>query len=370
MAEPSKSDLVNISLNNIKLSEKEGNDKLALDGFFLDIKGGEFLVLLGPTGCGQSDILKIIAGLTEPGSGSVLFNGKNIKEFSPDYKNMAMVFQSQALYPHLTLRKNLEFGLKLANLSKETIDARITEIANLVGISDMLDLTPRRISKPQRQLVAMARAFVKRPQVLLLDSPISELDSQLKVKMQSVIKRFCLNTQATVVYATHNPSEAMTLGDRIAYMENGKIQQIGTSSELYNNPASEEVARFISYPEMNFLEFETRVENERYILDLINASHSMRVPKVFEKFVKNYPKAKIGIRAEHLKIVEEKPGVIPMVVEMQEFSGSSYILYVSRNSQSLSIEIPLGEHYEIGETVYIELENEKLHFFANGKFII
>jgi ABC-type sugar transport system ATPase subunit len=216
----------------------------------------------------------------------------------------------------------------------------------------------------------LARAFVKRPQVLLLDNPLSELDSQLKVKMQSVIKRFCLNSQATVIYATHNPSEAMTLGDRIAYMDQGKILQIGTSYELYNNPVSEDVARFISYPEMNFIEFETEVDGDRYILNLINAAFSMHAPRFYEKFAKVYQKAKIGIRAENLKIVPEKPNAIPMIVEMQEFFGSSSILYVSRESQSLSVEIPLTEHYEIGETVYVELENSGLHFFANGKFIV
>jgi ABC-type sugar transport system ATPase subunit len=315
-------------------------------------------------------MLRVIAGLVEPSAGTVHFNGKTIAEFSPDYKNMAMVFQSQALYPHMSVRKNLEFGLKLANLSRDVINARIAETASLVGISEILELSPKQLAKPEKQLVAIARAFVKRPQVLLLDNPISELDSQLKVKMQSIIKRFCLNTQATVVYATHTPSEAMTLGDRIAYMENGKIVQIGTSYDLYNNPMSEEIARFISYPEMNFLEFEIKVENNYYILDLVNAAYAMRAPKFYEKYAKSHPKAKVGIRAEHLKIVKENSEAIPMIVEMQEFFGSASILYVSRNSQSLAVEIPLNENYEIGETVFIEIDSNKLHFFDNGKFIV
>ncbi|MDR0515452.1 MAG: ABC transporter ATP-binding protein [Fibromonadaceae bacterium] len=365
-----KNDLVAISMSNMRLYENNRGENLELDGFSMDIKGAEFLVLLGPAGCGESAMLRVIAGLMEPTSGTVLFNEKNINEFSPDYRNMAMVFQSQALYPHMSVYKNLEFGLKLANLSKEIISARIAETANLVCISDILDLTPKQLAKPQKQLVAIARALVKRPQVLLLDNPISELDSQLKVKMQSIIKRFCLNTQATVVYATHTPSEAMTLGDRIAYMEKGEVLQIGTSYELYNNPKSEDIARFISYPEMNFLEFETKVEKERYILNLANASYSMPAPKFYEKFAKSYPKAKIGIRAEHLKIVEENQNAIPMIVEMQEFFGSSSILYVSRNSQSLAVEIPLNENYKVGETVFVEFDNNNLHFFADGKFIV
>jgi ABC-type sugar transport system ATPase subunit len=352
------------------LNEKPNKEDIFLESLSLSIKGGEFLVLLGPVTSGGSYILQIIAGLAIPSFGTVLFNEQSLEQFSPDYKNMAMVFQSQALYPHLTVHKNLEFGLKLANLSKETINARIAETASLVGITDILNLRPRQLTKQQRQLVAIARAFVKRPQVLLLDNPISELDSQLKVKMQTIIKRFCLNSGATVVYATHNPSEAMTMGDRIAYLESDKILQIGTSSELYNNPASEDVAKFIGYPEINFLEFEMQVEGNHYILNLVNAAYSMRAPKAYEKFAKLYPKAKIGIRAENIKIIKEQPNAIPVVVEMQEFFGSSSILYVSRESQSLSIEIPLEEHYEIGETVFIEFEESKLHFFANGKFII
>ena len=372
MIKTPKSNLVNISLDNVGLYEKDQQDALALelDGLFLEIKGGEFVALVGPSSSEQTDILRIIAGLKEPVSGRVQFNGQTLQRFSPDYKNMAMVFQSQALYPHLNVRKNLEFGLKLADLPRDTINARIAETANLIGISDILNSSIKQISKPQRQLVAIARAFVKRPQVLLFDNPISELDPQLKVRMQSVIKRFCLNSQVTVIYATHNPSEAMTLGDRIAYIDEGKIQQIGTSYELYNNPVSEDVARFISYPEMNFLEFETEVDGDRYTLNLINADFSIHAPRFYEKFAKVYQRAKIGIRAENLKIVSEKPNAIPMVVEMQEFFGSSSILYVSRESQSLSVEIPLNEHYEIGETVYVELEIGGLHFFANGKFIV
>ncbi len=368
--------MVDISLVQILFSGKSSKkedffDNISvLDGISLDIKAGEFLTLVGPVNNGKSRILRIIAGLTEPDSGTVLFNGKNLSEFSPNYEKIAMVFQSQALYPHLTVRKNLEFGLKMANLSRDTINARISEIADLLDISEILDIKPRQLSGSQKQLAAIARAFVKRPQVLIFDEPISELDSQLKIKIQSIIRRFCINQQATVIYATRNPSEAMTLGDRIVCISDGKIQQIGTNYELYNKPVNEIVARFISYPEMNFLEFETKEENNSRVLYLTNASCSIPVPKAFEKIIEPYPKTKIGIRAENLKIVPEKPNTIPMIVEMQEYVGSQSILHVSREHQTLAVEVPLSESYELGETVHIEFAESGIHLFADGKFIL
>jgi ABC-type sugar transport system ATPase subunit len=362
--------MVNILLNHVTLHGKGAEKETLIDNIFLEIKAGEFVTLVGPTNSGKSRILRIIAGLTEPSYGEVLFSGKNLTEFSPNYEKMAMVFQSQALYPHLTVRKNLEFGLKLANLPRETIQARVTEIADLLDINIILDKYPRALPDSQKQLVAIARAFVKRPQVLIFDEPISELDSKLKAKIQSLIRRFCINLQATVVYATHNPGEAMTLGDRIICLDNGKVQQIGTNHELYNNPANEIVARFIAYPEMNFIEFEAKTENNQSIMNLTNASYSIEVPKVFEKIIESYSKAKIGVRAENLKIVSEKPNTIPMIVEMQEYFGSQSILHVSRNHQTLAVEISLNERYELGETVHVEMAESGIHLFADGKFVI
>jgi ABC-type sugar transport system ATPase subunit len=359
--------MVNISLDKVTLYGKDSKEVLVSD-ISLDIKAGEFLALVAPINNGKSHILKIIAGLTKPSLGTVLFDGKSLSEFSPNYENLAMVLQSQALYPHLTLRKNLEFGLKIANLSKEAINARIAEITNLLDISNLLDLTPKQLKSKKKQLAAMARAFVKRPQVLIFDEPISELDSRLKIKIQSIIRRFCINLQATVIYATHNPSEAMTVGDRIVCMSEGKIQQIGTNYELYSKPANENVARFIGYPEMNFLEFEAG--SDYSVLNLVNASYSITVPKKIEETIKYYKKAKIGIRAENLRIVPEKPNAIPMVVEMQEYMGSQSILYVSREQQILAVEISLNEQYELGDTVYIELSESEIHLFADGKIVI
>ena len=341
-----------------------------LNDISLNIKAGEFLTLTGTINAGKSRILRIIAGLTEPDSGTVLFNGKSLSEFSPKYENLAMVFRSQALYPHLTVRKNLEFGLKLANIPKKIINTRIAEIENLLNISNIMNTKPGMLPVSQRQLVALARAFVKRPQVLILDEPISELDSQLKVKMQSIIKRFCINLQATVVYATHNPSEAMTLSNRIVCLDKGKIQQVGTNYELYNRPANEAVARFIGYPEMNLIKFEAKEEDNHLVLDLVNANFSLEIPPILERIIKSYPKAKMGIRAENLKITTENPNAIPMTIEMQEYVGSQSIIYVSREHQTLAVDVPLSKHYDIGETVYVEPVEDKIHLFADGKLVL
>jgi len=362
--------MVNISLNHVTLYGKDSKDEILVNDISLDVKAGEFLVLVAPSNNGKTHILRTIAGLTKPDSGTVLFNGQRLSEFSPNYEKLAMVFQSQALYPHLTVRKNLEFGLRIANLPQETINARITEITDLFDISNLLNLLPKQLSNSQKQLVAIARAFVKRPQVLIFDEPISELDSHLKMKVQTVIRRFWINLQATVIYATHNPSEAMTLGERIVCMNMGKIQQVGASYELYNEPANENVARFIGYPEMNFLEFETGEDSACKVLNLINASYSIQVPEVFEKIIQSHARAKIGVRAEHLKIVSEKPNAIPMIVEMQEYIGSQSILYVTREQQTLAVEIPSNKRYVLGETVYIELAENGIHMFADGKIVI
>jgi len=362
--------MVNISLNRITLYGNEQNKEILLNDISLEIKAGEFITLTGPINSGKSRILRIVAGLTEPDSGTVLFNDKSLSEFSPKYENLAMVFRSQALYPHLTVRKNLEFGLKLANIPKSTINTRIAEIEDLLDIQNIMDLKPDALPISERQLVALARAFVKHPQVLILDEPISELDSQSKTKVQSIIKRFCINLQATVMYATHNPSEAMTLSNRIVCINKGRILQVGTNYELYNQPANESVARFIGYPEMNFIEFETIEENNNRTLNLTNANFSIEVPKILEKILESYPKAKIGIRAENINITSEKPSAIPMIVEMQEYAGSQSIIYVSREHQTLAVEVPLSKRYDLGETVYVELKEDKIHLFAKGKLVI
>jgi len=363
--------MVNISLNRITLYGKIPNKEILLNDISIDIKAGEFITLTGPVNSGKSRILRIVAGLTKPDFGTVRFNGKSLSEFSPKYENLAMVFRSQALYPHLTVRKNLEFGLKLADIPKDTIDIRVNEIGNLLGILSVMDSKPSALPISQRQLVALARAFVKHPQVLILDEPISELDTQSKVKIQSIIKRFCINLQATVIYATHSPSEAMTLSNRIVCLDKGRIQQIGTNYELYNQPANESVASFIGYPEMNFIEFETKEENNHLTLNFINANYTVEVPPKLKNILEHYTRAKIGIRAENLRICsEEGLYAVPMIVEMQEYADSQSIIYVSREHQTLAVEVPLNKRYELGETVYVEPEESELHLFSNGKLVL
>jgi len=362
--------MVNISLNRITLYGKEPSKEILLNDISLEVKAGEFITLTGPINSGKSRILRIVAGLNEPDSGNVLFNEKSLREFSPKYENLAMVFRSQALYPHLTVRKNLEFGLKLANIPKSTINTRIAEIEDLLDIQNIMDLKPTALPISEKQLVALARAFIKHPQVLILDEPISELDPQSKIKVQSIIKRFCINLQATVMYATHSPSEAMTLSNRIVCLDKGRILQVGTNYELYNKPANESVASFIGYPEMNFIEFELTEENNRHVLNLVNANFSIDVPQIMQRILESYPKAKIGIRAENLKITSEKPSSIPMIVEMQEYAGSQSIIYVSREHQTLAVEVSLSERYELGEMVHVELQEDKMHLFVKGKLVI
>ncbi|GHV12909.1 trehalose import ATP-binding protein SugC [Fibrobacterales bacterium] len=368
---------VGVSLENIALYDRDSQKPPLLSEVSLEIKAQEFFVLVGPSGCGKSHILRVIAGLADGVSGTVLFNGQTLTEFSPDYRNIAMAFQTQALYPHLTVKQNLEFNLKLSGLPRETIAVQVAEIANLIEITDILDLKPAKISKAKRQLVALARAFVKHPKILLLDEPLSELDSRARMHYQSVLRWCCNNLHITTIYTTHSPTEALTLGDRVACMDGGKILQVGTSAELYNKPVNETVAKFIGYPEINFIDVETQAEENGLFLNLIKAKSLIPAPNKFLNLFTEYSKAKLGVRAENLQIVsvddtdfsQKESTLLQMIVEMLEFQGANTILYAVKESLSLSIIIHSTEHYEIGETVFVEILENNLLLFAEGKCV-
>ena len=262
----------------------------------LTIQDGEFFILVGPSGCGKSTLLQMIVGLEAPTSGEIRMDGKRVNEVDPKDRNMAMVFQSYALYPHMSVRENLAFPLSVAGVNRTEIRSRVRRAAAVLELEDLLDRRPASLSGGQRQRVAMGRALVREPAAFLLDEPLSNLDARLRVQMRAEIARLQKRLGTTTVYVTHDQAEAMTLGDRAAVLRNGMVQQVGTPRELYETPANLFVAGFIGSPGMNFLP--ARVDGETLVLPMMKVP----LPKVLRDSVAGHGRALIaGIRPEHLR---------------------------------------------------------------------
>jgi multiple sugar transport system ATP-binding protein len=261
------------------ISKQFDNGAVALKLFNLAVKDGELLVLVGASGCGKSTALRLLAGLEAPSEGEVLIDNQVVNEATPQQRNIAMVFQNYALYPHMTVRGNLEFPLKMARASRETLTTRVTEIAELLGLADLLDRKPAQLSGGQRQRVAMGRALVRDPSVFLLDEPLSNLDAKLRAQIRTDIAQIQKRLKKTTIYVTHDQVEAMTLGDRVAVLADGELQQIGTPEQLYSQPSTMFVAQFIGSPGMNIVPSQmTAVGSQQFTLQLGDVETSLPPP--------------------------------------------------------------------------------------------
>ncbi len=268
-------DLATVRLRNI-VKEYARSDLKAVDNLSLDIAEGEFLVLVGPSGCGKSTALKMIAGLEEVTGGEVWIGDEMVNDLAPRDRDIAMVFQSYALYPHMTVFDNIAFSLQIANVPKKEIAARVAEVARILQLENYLKRRPGNLSGGQRQRVAMGRAIIRKPAVFLMDEPLSNLDAKLRVQMRSEIAQIQRRLHVTTIYVTHDQVEAMTMGDRVALMRDGVLQQIGTPSNIYNQPANTFVASFIGSPAMNL--FRARLEGSADRCTLILGTHRLAVP--------------------------------------------------------------------------------------------
>src|SRR6188768_3216278 len=248
---PYAAPMAEIALRNI--TKVFAGDVVAIDDVSLDIGDGEFIALVGPSGCGKSTLLRAIAGLEEVTAGAISIGGTDVTDLAPRHRDIAMVFQSYALYPHMTVRENLGYGLKVRRAPKQESRERVAEVARLLGLEQLLDRKPAQLSGGQRQRVAMGRAIVRNPKAFLMDEPLSNLDAKLRVQMRAEVARIQHRLNTTTVYVTHDQTEAMTLGDRVAIMLHGDLQQVASPMELYNNPKNLFVAGFIGSPGMNFL---------------------------------------------------------------------------------------------------------------------
>jgi ABC-type sugar transport system ATPase subunit len=312
----------------------------------LDVADGEFAVFVGPSGCGKSTLLRAIAGLEDITSGSVAIGGADVTALAPSEREVAMVFQSYALYPHMTVRENMDFGMKVNKFDPQDRKARIAEAARVLQLTDYLERKPGQLSGGQRQRVAIGRAIVKKPKVFLFDEPLSNLDAKLRVQMRVELEALHRQLNATMIYVTHDQVEAMTMADKIVVLNGGRVEQIGAPMELYKMPRTEFVAGFIGAPAMNFLDVGFRDGAA------LNAAAPPQAAR------------KLGIRPEHLQIVASGQGELDATVKLRETLGGDAYLYVeTADKQSLVVRAEGDTEIDAGGRLGLRLPRERLHFF-------
>lgn len=326
----------NVILKNVR---KVYDKNVVIKSLDLEIKDKEFVVLVGASGCGKSTILRMIAGLEEISDGEIFIGDKKVNDIPPKDRDIAFVFQSYALYPHMTVRENIAFGLKMRKVDKKTIDEKVKEASEILGLTELLDRKPKQLSGGQRQRVALGRAIVRNPKVFLMDEPLSNLDAKLRVQMRSEIKKLHEKLQTTFIYVTHDQTEALTMGDRIVVLDKGEIQQADTPEEIYNNPANTFVGGFVGSPQMNFVKGSDLGMDENIIY---------------------------GIRPE--KMVTGGNIKKSVEVEITELLGSEKIAYFNIGDAKCSAKF--SADYEFGKTLELSLnENDMFKFDENGKRI-
>ena len=329
---------------------------VAVQEFNLEIADKEFIVLVGPSGCGKSTTLRMVAGLEDISGGELYIDGKLVNDVAPKDRDIAMVFQSYALYPHMTVYDNMAFPLKLAKMSKAEIDAKVREAAETLDITQYLDRKPKALSGGQRQRVAIGRAIVRKPKVLLMDEPLSNLDAKLRNQMRAEIIKLRKKIDTTFIYVTHDQTEAMTLGDRIVIMKDGVIQQVGTPQEVFDHPANLFVAGFIGMPRMNIFDAKLVKNGSKYAVAIGGIEVELSEEKQARLSANNVAPQDItlGVRPEHLTLKGDK--MLKGTVEVFEMMGSEIHYHVSYNGQDVILIIPtlgndtVGMGKEIGFT--------------------
>ncbi len=358
--------MASISLKNIYKIFDDGT--AAVNDFNLEIKDKEFIILVGPSGCGKSTTLRMIAGLENITKGELKIGERVVNDIAPKDRDIAMVFQSYALYPHMTVYKNMAFGLELRKLPKNEINERVLEAARALDIEHLLKRKPKALSGGQRQRVALGRAMVRSPSVFLLDEPLSNLDAKLRANMRTEIKKLHRRLGTTFIYVTHDQTEAMTMGDRIVVMKDGIIQQVDSPQNLYKHPRNMFVAGFIGSPQMNFLDARLKSACDRIVLTLANDeiditeafADRMEINGYFDKPVK------VGIRPEDITIdknfIAKNPDkIITARYEVSELMGSESFLYLDYSGQKLTARVAADS--AINETVEVGILTDKIHLF-------
>ncbi|TZG31233.1 sn-glycerol-3-phosphate ABC transporter ATP-binding protein UgpC [Agrobacterium sp. B1(2019)] len=349
--------MAQVALN--KLVKRYGSYR-ALHELDMTVDDGEFVVLVGPSGCGKSTLLRMIAGLEEISGGTISIGGRVVNTIRPKERDIAMVFQSYALYPHMTVRKNMSFALKLAGKPQAEIDTAVEHAAAILGLEPLLDRKPKQLSGGQRQRVAMGRAIVRNPQVFLFDEPLSNLDAKLRVQMRAEIKELHQRLGATTVYVTHDQIEAMTMADKIVVMRDGHIEQVGHPLDLYDRPANRFVAGFIGSPAMNFVAGQLeRPEGQAFI-----ASDGTRIPLPLRPDLPKDVDVVLAIRPEELAIVPQDSAMaFPATVSVVEATGPETVVIASACGTRLSVVVKERSRLRPGETIWLRPQQDKVQFF-------
>ena len=351
------------SLKLNKISKSYGDLEI-LKSIDLDIQDGEFLVLVGPSGCGKSTTLRLIAGLEEATDGSIYIGDEIVNDKDPSERNIAMVFQNYALYPQMTVKENMEFGLKIRNLSKEHIKSRVDEAAKILKIDDLLDRKPKELSGGQRQRVALGRAIVRKPKVFLFDEPLSNLDAKLRQEMRIEIKKLHKLLDTTMVYVTHDQTEAMTMGDRIAVMNNGKIEQLNSAEIIYSRPLNMFTSTFIGTPQINLIEGKLIKKESEWVFNsdkltfYINSEHYQY--KEFEE-----KKVIFGIRPENILIVgsNDSQNTYVSEIDLIENLGSEMNVHFSCKSKKFISRINYDKNLSFKDKLFVCFDVNKGHLF-------
>jgi multiple sugar transport system ATP-binding protein len=341
-----------------KVEKAYGTNKV-VHGINVEITDGEFCVLVGPSGCGKSTLLRMIAGLEEISGGNIKIGTRIVNDVEPKDRDVAMVFQNYALYPHMKVRENMAFSLMLAKTAKSEIDSRVNEAASILGLNDYLDRFPRQLSGGQRQRVAMGRAIVRKPQVFLFDEPLSNLDAKLRVQMRTEIKALHQRLKTTSVYVTHDQIEAMTMADKIVVMHAGIVEQIGTPLQLYDTPANIFVAGFIGSPAMNLMDAE--IKNGKVML---SDGQTLAIPDGCQ--TSEGQKVKLGVRPEHMTIQsnDATPGSsLKASVEVIEPTGADTQLSCRVGTQPMSVVIRDRTHLVPNQSVFLGVDLPRAHLF-------
>ena len=342
----------------------------AVKDFNLEIADKEFIVFVGPSGCGKSTTLRMIAGLEEISKGEMYIGDRLINDVPPKDRDIAMVFQNYALYPHMTVYKNMAFGLELRKMPKDEIDKRVREAAKILEIEHLLDRKPKALSGGQRQRVALGRAMVRNPAVFLLDEPLSNLDAKLRTSMRTEIIKLHKKLATTFIYVTHDQTEAMTMGDRIVVMRDGVIQQVDTPQNLYDYPCNIFVAGFIGSPQMNFLDGTLQKNGDTYAIDLDGTVIPLPQDKTADGKLAAYvgKSLKVGIRPEDMKddeeFLEKHPSShIDTEVEVSELMGAEIYLYLTYKGQNLMARVAPTSKSRRGDKVTMAMDTHKIHLF-------
>lgn len=359
--------MADLSIKNLK---KAYGEIEILKGINLEINDHEFVVFVGPSGCGKSTLLRSIAGLEEVTGGHIYLDDREITDLPPAKRDLAMVFQSYALYPHMTVRDNLSFALKLAGADKAVIERKVTEAARILELDQLLDRKPKDLSGGQRQRVAIGRSIVRHPKVFLFDEPLSNLDAALRVQMRLELARLHHDLNATMIYVTHDQVEAMTLADKVVVLNGGRIEQVGSPMELYHHPANQFVAGFLGMPKMSFLPGHVVSSNASGVRVKLKGGVELELP-VGGEITTPGSAVTLGVRPEHIQVTEPDASAYRGCLDVTEHLGSDTYCYVKTESgDTLTVRTPGDFAGQYGDNVGLSLDLEHCHLFdANGDAI-